>query len=215
MKRHHVHGIYLAAGQSTRMGTNKLGLPLGGTALGNHALLAALQTGLAHVWIVTEDGKADWMDAALDSDRFRTKWSLVHCPDAHSGQAHSIRCGVEAAVTAGAESVMILLADQPGVTAAMILELLCRYDHSSVRGEIQFAAAEFGGLARPPVICHRRMFPELLRLQGDQGARQLIRYGRPGISVPFGSPDLFLDVDTPEDYGLLRDKENADSPPKS
>ncbi|MBB3125658.1 CTP:molybdopterin cytidylyltransferase MocA [Paenibacillus rhizosphaerae] len=55
----------------------------------------------------------------------------------------------------------------------------------------------------------------LIRLQGDEGARQLIRHGRPGISIPFGSPDLFLDVDTPEDYGLLRDKENADSPPKS
>ncbi|WP_308737609.1 nucleotidyltransferase family protein [Paenibacillus sp. AR247] len=198
MKRHSVHGIYLAAGQSSRMGTNKLGLPLRGIALGNHALLAALQAGLAHVWIVTAEGKADWLDAALGSDRFRAKWTLVRCPDAHSGQAHSIRCGVEAAMTAGAESVMILLADQPFVTAAMINELLCRYDQASEREEIHFAAAEFGGLARPPVICHRRMFPELLRLQGDQGARQLIRHGR-GISVPFGSPDLFLDVDTPED----------------
>lgn len=215
MKRHSVHGIYLAAGHSSRMGTNKLGLPLRGIALGNHALLAALEAGLAHVWIVTAEGKADWMDAALVSDRFRSKWTLVRCLDAHSGQAYSIRCGVEAAKTAGAESVMVLLADQPGVTAEMIQELRCRYDQASEREGIHFAAAEFCGLARPPVICHRRMFPELLRLQGDQGARHLIRSGRPGISVPFGSPDLFLDVDTPEDYGRLRDKENADSPPKS
>lgn len=197
------------------MGTDKLSLPLGGMALGNHALLAALHAGVEHVWIVSGDAGANWLDGALFGDGFRGRWTVIHCRDARAGQGHSLRRGVMAAHSAGAGSVMILLADQPQVTAAMIRELLNRYGQELERAEIHFAAAEFDGLTRPPVICHSRMYSDLLRLQGDQGARQLIRQGRPGVRIPFGQPDLFLDVDTAEDYKSLREKVKADSPPKS
>lgn len=50
------------------------------------------------------------------------------------------------------------------------------------------------------------MFPDLLALQGDVGARRLIREDRPGICVEFDDPDLFLDVDTGMDYASLLKK---------
>ncbi|WP_246120349.1 nucleotidyltransferase family protein [Cohnella terricola] len=193
----------MAAGQSTRMGTNKLRLPLGSKRLGNYALAAALNSQLEHVWVITGEEEADWIDSAFYREPVKRKWSVVSCPEARSGQSRSLKCGVEAAMSTDLSAVMILLADQPCVSSMMIDELLGHYYAGQDERNIDYAAASFNGLARPPVIFDRRMFPELLRLQGDQGARYLIREGGSGAHVDFANPDYFRDVDTMEDYSSL------------
>lgn len=197
MKRNNIVGIYLAAGQSTRMGSNKLRLPLGPMNLGNYALAAALGSELDYVAIISNDATADWIDSTFYHEPFHRKWSVFHCSEAYFGQAHSIRYGVQAARAMDAEAVMILLADQPFITKGMINELLFHY-HATT--DIGFVASRYVGLARPPVIFAQRMFPDLLRLQYDQGARQLIRKETQGFCIDFTNPDLFMDVDTVEDY---------------
>ncbi|MFD0710778.1 nucleotidyltransferase family protein [Paenibacillus sp. GCM10027626] len=206
MKRNNIVGIYLAAGQSTRMGSDKLRLPLGPMNLGNYALAAALSSKLDYVWVIVNDAAADWIDKALYQDPLKRKWSAISCPESHLGQAHSLRCGVEAALVAEATAVMILLADQPLITKEMINELLLCFQTHRVKSGIGFAASRYEGLARPPVIFDRRMFPDLLQLQNDQGARQLIRKESLGICIDFPIADLFMDVDTAEDYWTLLDK---------
>ncbi|MFB6363432.1 NTP transferase domain-containing protein [Paenibacillus elgii] len=200
MKRNKIIGIYLAAGQSTRMGTDKLRLPLGLMSLGNYALTAALSSGLDNVLVVSNDTSADWIDSALYREPIRRKWSVIHCSEAHLGQGHSLRCGVQAALAMEAAAVMVLLADQPLVTKEMIQELLIRFQANT---GIDFVASKYDGLARPPIIFAQRMFPDLLLLQGDQGARHLIRKERAGICIDFASRDLFLDVDHVKDYKVL------------
>lgn len=203
MKRNKVVGIYLAAGQSVRMSSNKLRLPLGTMNVGSYALTAALSSGLDHVLVVSNDASALWMDRTLHQDRLQRKWSVIHCPEAHLGQAYSLRCGVQAALAMEAAAAMILLADQPLVTKEMINELLDNFQNVA---NIGFVASRYEGLARPPVIFARRIFPKLLQLQKDQGARLLIRQETSGICIDFRNPDLFMDVDTAEDYDKLLEK---------
>ncbi|NIK79719.1 xanthine dehydrogenase accessory protein pucB [Paenibacillus castaneae] len=203
MRLNNVVGIYLAAGQSTRMGSNKLRLPLGSMHLGNYALAAALSSNLDFVFVISIDAAADWMDNTFLQNPIKRKWSVVYCPEAHLGQAHSLRCGIQAAQAMGAAAVMVLLADQPFITKEMINELLEGFQTNS---SIGFVASSCNGLARPPVIFAQRMFPELLRLQNDQGARHLIRKEGSGICINFAQQDLFMDVDTAEDYRILLDK---------
>ena len=200
MKRNKIVGIYLAAGLSTRMGSDKLRLPLGTMPLGNYALRAALSSDLDHVVIVSWDGEADWMDSSLYAEPKSRKWSVVPCSDAHLGQASSLRCGVMAAQEMKAEAIMILLADQPLITPSMINKLLLAYQSHP---NSSFAASRYEGLARPPVLFSKEKFPDLLTLQKDQGARQLIRNDPSGICLDFTSPHLFMDVDTPDDYRNL------------
>lgn len=203
MKQNNRIGVYLAAGKSTRMGTDKLRLPLGSMSLGNYALAAALNSCLDYVWVISNDPKADWIDRTFYQDPIRRKWSLIYCTEARLGQAYSLRCGVQAAIAMEARAVMILLADQPLITSEMINELLLRYQSDRVHSTIDFVASSYDGLARPPIIFDHRMFPDLQRLQGDQGARHLVRKQTTGICIDFENPDLFMDVDTREDYRSL------------
>jgi len=151
MNRNTIIGIYLAAGQSTRMGSNKLQLPLGNMSLGNYALAAALNSRLDYVRVITNDVMADWMDSTFYRDPIKQKWSKMYCPEAHLGQAYSLRCGIRAALALEVRAVMILLADQPLITSEMINELLIRYQMEWAN-HIPYVASSCDGLARPPVF---------------------------------------------------------------
>ncbi|TCZ81104.1 nucleotidyltransferase family protein [Paenibacillus albiflavus] len=207
MRENKIVGIYLAAGQSTRMGSDKLGLPIGPMNLGNYALTAALNSRLDYVCIIAKDIAPSWIDSSIfHQNSFKSKWSITCCPEAQLGQAYSLRCGIQAAIAMEAKAAMILLADQPFITTEMINELLIRFQTHSVDDSISFIASSYDGLARPPVIFDQMMFPDLLQLQNDQGARHLIRKGQSGLCVDFPNPDLFMDVDTADDYRVLLEK---------
>ncbi|WHX47220.1 nucleotidyltransferase family protein [Paenibacillus woosongensis] len=207
MRGNPIVGIYLAAGQSTRMGSDKLQLPVGSMRLGNFALAAALSSKLDYVVVIRNDAAGDWMDDAFYRDPIKQKWSVIYCPEACLGQSYSLRCGVKAALAMEAAAAMILLADQPLITDKMINELLTYFQtQQQANSSIGFTAASYEGLPRPPVIFAQQMFPELLKVQGDRGAGHLIRKEGTGICLDFPIPDLFMDVDDAEDYRALLDK---------
>jgi molybdenum cofactor cytidylyltransferase len=136
MRRNNIVGIYLAAGQSTRMGSDKLRLPLGSIHLGSYALAAALRSSLDYVWVIVNDIAVDWMDSTFYQDPIRRKWSVINCPEARLGQAYSLRCGIQAALAMEATAVMLLLADQPFITSEMINELIVWFQtHRVFRGQ--------------------------------------------------------------------------------
>ncbi|WP_276351683.1 nucleotidyltransferase family protein [Cohnella caldifontis] len=204
MKR--VIGLYLAAGRSSRMGTDKLSLPAGGAQLGSFALLAAIRSRLELVIVVTgkqgEDGEEapvypSWMHPLFFEEPARRRWRLAACGNAGQGQALSLRCGLQAAAKHDPDAVMILLADQPGVTSAMLNRLLRAYDGSGAA----CAASSYSGLLRPPVIIGKERFDRIAGLSGDEGARRWIRDGGSTVeAVHFADSRLFEDADTMEEY---------------
>jgi molybdenum cofactor cytidylyltransferase len=211
MVRHsgEIYGVFLAAGQSRRMGCPKLELPFLGGTVGNTSLSAACASNLDSVLVITElAGKPSWLRQESSSGPDSTRYQLIPCKDAAKGQSFSLQCGVRAAQRLGAEAIVVLLADQPLLTPTAIDELLDEY-HKNAKdnGGLSYIAAscEGSGLPMPPVLFPHTIFPELLKLTGDQGARSLLR--RPieleGVHVEFRDADLFLDIDTPEDYTSL------------
>ncbi|MGD2436035.1 NTP transferase domain-containing protein [Bacillus velezensis] len=198
--------IYLAAGTSRRMGTDKRSLFLNGVSLGSMALKNALLSKLDHIFVIT--GKGDplhWLSDVFFLNPLSNKWSQTECEQADKGQGHSIQCGVKKAAEYGADAVIILLADQPFVTADIINTLIDSYQKER---RYLFIAAENQHLPMPPILFSNQCFPVLHQLKGDQGARHVIRESmiNTGKMISFQDPLLFYDVDTAEDYTLLLNK---------
>jgi len=202
MKR--VVGIYLAAGKSSRMGADKLSLPLERETLGSRALRTAIQSQLECVIVVTREREIpSWVPKTLLKEPLCSKWNHVWCTNANLGQAYSIHCGLLAAQKYEPDAIMILLADQPGITIEMLDGLLHHYESNTA----SYVASNHRGVQRPPIVFGHEWFEELAKLSGDEGARRLLRDNRAGGSqLVFDDPELFDDVDTKEQYYLIKNK---------
>ncbi len=186
-----VAGLVLAAGAGTRMTKgDKLLLDYEGVPLVRYAVSAAAEGGCQGVWAVYSSPA---VAAALEG--FAT---CIHNPDAAQGQATSLRVGLQNMPTE-AVGVVLLLGDQPLVGGRTVTMLLRAWREENARLAV---AASYAGEWRPPVILDRSLWPQLMELTGDAGARQLLN-ATPGLldTVPAsGLPD---DIDTPEDYDRI------------
>jgi molybdenum cofactor cytidylyltransferase len=96
---------------------------------------------------------------------------------------------------------MVILGDQPAISAELLDELLDLQERSGLPS----AALSFDGLLHPPVVLRRELWADLSSLEGDVGCRAVIR-GRPELvaALPVeGDLRHPVDVDTPEDYARL------------
>lgn len=108
------------------------------------------------------------------------------------GIASSIRAGIRA-VHSQAEAALISLCDQPAVTTELLSQLISLCSH-----EKPIAATEYNRILGVPACFDRSIFSELLLLQGDTGAKQVIARNRNRVSAhPF--PAAAIDIDTLED----------------
>lgn len=194
MKDITIAAIYLAAGQSRRMGADKRALPWGDGTLGAAGLKAALRSCLAPVIVVIppSDTLAWLPDALLGHDKCR----LVRCAACHRGLAHSLACGLRRAMEERADAAAVLLADQPFVTSDTINALAGLYR----RHRPDYVAFARFGTPMPPVIFGKQMFPSLLSLKGDAGGRALLRDPHWRGLLYEGGETASLDIDTKDDY---------------
>lgn len=124
---------------------------------------------------------------------------IVANPDYAEGQSSSLRTGISALGPAF-EAAMILLVDQPFVTATVIDRLIEEWR----AGNAPIVAPRYKGQYSPPVLFSRAVFAELLALTGDQGARRVLLADPTRVqSVPFDQ-HVLADIDTPDDYERLR-----------
>jgi molybdenum cofactor cytidylyltransferase len=202
-KEQRIAAVVLAAGRSTRMaGTNKLTAKLDGKPLVRIAAEQALASRAATVIVVTGHDR-ERVEAALAGLPVR----LVHNPDFAQGLGTSLRAGI-AAVPAEADAAVVCLGDMPQVDAALIDRLIAAF--APDRGALAVVPT-IGGQRGNPVLWSRRFFPDLMAIEGDIGARQLIgRYGEAVAEVPVTGGAALFDVDTPEALaGLKAEVERA------
>lgn len=194
-----IAGVLLAAGGSSRLGRPKQLLPLAGRPLIAHALGSALASGLDQV-VVVLGHEAATIRAALDDSLGRTRANIVVNARYAEGQATSVVAGL-AALRTDAEAALFLLGDQPGVSTAMIDALLAAF----LADRAPVFAPTYGGTIGNPVLFSRDLFPELLRLTGDEGARGVVRrhLGETQL-VEMGMAEPPQDIDTEADYQALR-----------
>src|SRR3954469_17512727 len=167
-----VIGIYLAAGNSSRMGTNKLLLDMGGNPLGSLALQAALDSTIYQVLVITKrENELSWIAPHLFTSKYCKKWTTVQLKKSNRGQAYSIKCGLNEAMDLHADAVLLQLADQPFVTASIMNLLIGAFRKEPSK---LFFACKYQGILRPPVLFTKSFFPRIIGLQGDKGARNLL-----------------------------------------
>jgi molybdenum cofactor cytidylyltransferase len=187
-----VGALILAAGMGTRMGRNKLLLDVGGQPLVKHVIDAAAEGGCYVVNVV-------YSDEAV-RERIGSTVACVANPDASSGQASSIRIGLQS-LPEELAGALIMLGDQPLVGSRTVAMLLRAWRREGARPA---TAATYGSAEgwRPPLVVDRSLWPDLMELQGDEGARVLFRE-RPDLLDTVLSGGRPEDVDTPEDYANI------------
>ncbi len=192
-----IAAIVLAAGKSSRMApANKLFVQIDGRSLIEHAVAAATGSQAATT-VVVLGNEADRVRAIL-AGRAAT---LVDNPDYASGLASSLRAGL-AAVPADCEGAVVLLADMPGVTSAHVDRLIAAF--SPLEGRAICVAARNGKRGNP-VLWAQRFFAEMAALEGDQGARGLVRRHEESVcEVDMPDDGVLTDLDTPEALGAYR-----------
>lgn len=190
-------GVVLAAGRSERMGMPKQLLPLAGRPMLQHVLDTALASRLNEVVIVL----GHRADAVRDAIRYanRAPVRVVTNPDAAAGQSSSLRLGLQS-VDPSARAAAILLGDQPGMEAALIDDVAKAFLSSPLPAARPMYTTGNGTLPGHPVFLDRKLWPEVARLEGDQGARDLLtRHPEWLLQVPTaGAPPP--DIDTWETY---------------
>jgi len=189
-----IAAIVLAAGLSRRMGQAKLLMPVGGRAIIRYVVESVLAGGVDSVWVVTGPD-VEPIEAALAGFDVQ----IVVNPAPEEGQAGSVRAGI-AALPPSVEAVLIALGDQPALAPSIIPALLAARRASPKL----IVAPRYRDGQGNPVLFKREIFPELLRLTGDLGARPIIQ--KEPARVEWVDLDLPMppDVDTPDDYERIR-----------
>ena len=186
-----ISAILLGAGESKRMGVDKLSLPWGRKTVLEHCFETLLQSEVQEIVVVL--GIRNKGVKNLFQGR---KVKVVVNPHSKRGMSTSIRKGLRA-IHPSSPGILIALGDQPLLKTRTINALVRAFD----RGEEGIIIPSFQGRMGHPVIFHKRYRKELLNLRGDVGGRTIVeRHPEDVRVVPIKSDGVVKDVDTWQDY---------------
>jgi xanthine/CO dehydrogenase XdhC/CoxF family maturation factor/molybdopterin-guanine dinucleotide biosynthesis protein A len=178
----------LAAGASRRLGSPKQLVEIGEMTLVERSVSALLQSGAEHPLVI------------LGSDHREVSRALRGLPveivvneDWSQGLSSSIRVATREARRRGAAGLLLMLVDQPGVDASLSGRLVDHFRAS----QADVAASSYPEGGGVPAVFASTTFDRLSTLEGDSGARDMIRSGE--LSVDLLPIDPGPDVDTPAD----------------
>jgi len=188
-----VSALILAAGFGSRFGggegASKLTAELKGRPLVRHVAEAALASSAREVTVVTGHA-AEAVSEVLGGLNCR----FLHNEAYAEGLASSLKVGV-AALPADVAGALILLGDMPMIRAELIDRLIEAFEaQSEVDAVVPVRAGQWGN----PVLLGRSLFSDIAKLDGDKGAKGLLR--APGyrvIECPIEDPGIEIDIDTP------------------
>ncbi|MBN2760106.1 MAG: nucleotidyltransferase family protein [Rhodobacteraceae bacterium] len=184
-----------AAGASRRMrGRDKLLEDVDGVALLRRSAMRALATG-AKVAVTLP----------LDSPR-KVALDGLHLKileiDATEGMAASLRAGGAWAAQLRADALMIALPDMPDITADDMADM---FVVQGAHPNTPLRATTEDGQPGHPVILPQRVFADMAALQGDAGARAILKDHPPRLH-PLQGQRALTDLDTPEAWAAWREQ---------
>lgn len=194
-----ITALYLAAGNSKRMGEHKLSLPLRNETVGNHALSVLLTSPfLNYVFVIAQPAdRLNWVSTANRLFLNGTKGKVITCDEAFLGQSFSLKKGFKAAIEQQAEKILVCLADQPFISHEMIYKIVT----TPLLPPDKYVASTHNDVYKPPILFHKSAFSEINKLEGDIGARKILKDGiLKGRKIEFSEYKYFIDIDTKNDY---------------
>lgn len=182
--------LVLAAGKSVRMGEPKMSLNIGGKTLLQKTVENAISSKAEYINVVlNKDYKF------LEEDLKNISTNIIWNDDSNRGMSYSIALGIRNSQH-HTENIMILLADQPGITPELINRLISQH----MRKNFLITQPRYLDGPGHPVIFNKVLFDELLKVTGDKGGREIIKKfhdQRQLMDVDFNQP---MDLDTKENY---------------
>ncbi|HEV7672835.1 MAG TPA: nucleotidyltransferase family protein [Thermoanaerobaculia bacterium] len=188
-----VAGILLAAGTSSRMGTNKMLLDINGESVLHRAARHTREAGLDPLLVVL----------GHEAERARLEIADLPCrvvinEQYEMGIASSLRAGF-AALPPECGAAVVLLADMPHVTAEMLAALVAHYRTTGAR----LVASQFGEVKAPPTLYDASLFPELAAVSDVRCAQQVVKRHLDEAVVLSWPEARLADLDRPEDWARL------------
>ncbi|QJR37558.1 DinB family protein [Gemmatimonas groenlandica] len=194
-----VAGVLLAAGGSRRLGSPKQLLKMNGVTLVEHAARQLLEAGCSPVLVIVGAESADVRDAVSILP--------VHCIENvqwQRGMGTSISCAVAELNDvrfAGIPAALIATCDMPTVSVEHLQSLITTSNGGAGRVASEYAGADGSAVRGIPAVLPRADWTALAALDGDQGARGLLRDNATlTVSLRSGS----FDLDTPADVAAWR-----------
>ena len=182
--------IILASGMSIRFGKIKLLYKFQGKPLLQWSIDTANDS-MADYVILVVGAYAAKILGKVQTERAQ----VVLNKNFKEGQSSSIKCGISN-LPRDCSAAILMVADQPFIKSEYLDELI-RVFKKGKRTKI--VALSKGKEARNPVLVRRELFPQLLELKGDAGARSIVRRSSRLQLVPVADPKAFFDVDTESD----------------
>jgi molybdenum cofactor cytidylyltransferase len=193
-----IAAIVLAAGQSRRMGENKLLADVDREAMIQRTVRAVIGSAARPVLVVT-----GYQQEAIANALSGLDVRLVHNPHYADGLSTSLRAGLSA-LPGDTEGAIVCLGDMPNVTSGEIDRLIAAFNPTEGRS---ICVPTHNGKRGNPVLWSAEFFPEMMTVGGDAGAKHLIGdYGDAVCEVEMASDAVLTDIDTPEALAALRSK---------
>jgi molybdenum cofactor cytidylyltransferase len=188
MRDARVCGLVLGAGGSKRLGRPKQLLPFGDGTLLGHVVGVARACDFDQL-VVAIGGAAEEVRAGVD-----LSGADVVVNDAFGEGCSSSIAAALRALDERCDVLVLMLGDQPGVTAETVAALLAG------RGDAPLAVCRYDDGRGHPIAFDRSVFASLADLHGDKGVWRLLdQAGDDVVEVPIPGP-IPLDVDTAADY---------------
>jgi molybdenum cofactor cytidylyltransferase len=185
--------LILAAGNSSRLGSPKQLVEFEGKTLIERITETALS--ISEVVLVVLGGNSEQILPKLE--RFEDSISTVFNPDWQEGMGTSIRFGVEH-LTEKSDLILILLSDQPFISKVLLQNMLQTY--ANLQNPI--ITCVYNNTLGVPILFDKSIFPELLELSGNKGAKSFLHLYKDKIST-IDFPEGIIDIDTIEDVEKL------------
>ena len=191
----HKYLIYLASGNGSRFGSNKLLARVRGFPLFRFGLEVLQQTAdrTGDCTVIVVSRYPEIREYAKEQGLLFTD-----CSDSILGLSHTIKAGIHAIPQLQKEDYLLfLVADQPGLQVSSLIKLLEKAD-----GKTKTARLSLKGRPGNPVLFSASLVPELLKLQGDQGGGAVAKK-HDCILVEVTDPRELRDLDCPEDFSEI------------
>jgi molybdenum cofactor cytidylyltransferase len=198
-------GLILAAGESSRMGSDKALLPWppgeqasGGTFLS--AAIRSLEPATDFVLIVA--GKNE---PALAPVVYANGASLLTNPDPSRGQFSSLQIGLREILNRGRDAAIITLVDRPPANIETVHAIRTAFESASP--DVWAVVPEVSGKHGHPYIAGREMIEQFLREPATGNARDVEHRFQEHIQyLPVTDSFVAMNVNTPEEYAALQVK---------
>lgn len=191
--------VVLAAGNSTRMGQQKILLPFNGTTVIEHIVARITASGISEIIVVVGRDAAKIRQALQNAPVI-----IVDNPDYEQGMLTSVRAGLSAS-TDQSNAALICLGDQPAIQTSVIEAVM----NQGTLEDTNIVVPVYRDRRGHPLYIPKQYWPNVLNAYDDTGLRGLLQEFSHAVQhLPVDESWILDDMDYPEDYQRELDRLN-------